>query len=1243
MMKYLGAILCICLVFTAGVFAQSNLLLNPSFDIDLNTDGYPDGWNTAGVPAGGAYMDTNGATCLTPPGCMLATNGTGAYPNQDLSAVLEPDTEYIVKGWLNTINASNPSDIFFRLVINGAPVRIGTATAATMPWTQFSSVYTTPSDLGTVNRFDLHFSISSGFARYDDMVLMLGTNTVEDPYFIPGSATYVGAADVQIACARTNVTIYYTTDGSEPTTNDTEYAGSVSLSTTTVVRAKAFREFFDPSGVVTAEFTFVGSIPEPEVSPMTGSYSEFVNVTMTTTIDNAEIYYTLNGAEPTTNDTLYAGTFQVSNIGTNYVRAIAAVQDPYIVSGVSTAVLEVTSDVAPPQISHASGSTPTSFRLLFNEGLDTASVTNPANYAVSGGVTVTNAYLMEDMLTVIVGVDSLTAGVEYTVTVSNVTDDAPTPNQIVTTDVTFTDYEPLAGMAMWLKANAGVTVTNGVVSSWLDYSGNGRDAVQATEANRPVYLSNAREGYPGMRFDGTNDMLTYILPVNGLTGVTVFVASSATRDKAVAGGDYRKYPVLGWEELPVFWGGFRIMPHQTTLAVRFGIGSPSEADVNNPRPSTIGTNWVLTTAWKSGYEEKLYSKGEPLMELTRADAGGLGSYLNNVSPTGHVASGGNWGEWGAYDVVEVLVYTNALTSNEIDQVEAYFNDKYGLLRPGSTAPVITPNNANLTNFVGKLQVVLSNTLAGATIRYTTDGSEPTDSSTEYTEPFLISDTVTVKARAFKDGFDASPVSQQSYNKVDNLIRNPSFTYYEVGDDTDPLAWGLGYQPAGVSHSRSTNVFLTPSASLMFQSTTNLFSYSDQTVYMMSGGVYQIKANIRTHMVTNGGSYARLRIVCLNPVTIFNTEQVNTGTNSDEWVEATLVLTNKLTSGEWRIDALSDFKQTTEEFAWIDDVEITWVGADLPATPYTFSAMDAAVEEDFDDYTGEQAPEHWKQDGSNPYLGVTSTNSFLGGWRAYTNGAGFCFGFKGTGSEPTSAHYAEFKNETGATITNLLVSYDALAVDTSFAQERLIYFFYSTESGTSGYGPFVFDLSFATSMGSQNLSYNLAVEIEDGDSVWIKYELEGGPSSHALGFDNISITPQGEAPAADTDGDGIPDSWEAQYFGGVTNCDASANADADPLTNWEEYIADTNPTNDTSYLDGTVTNMVGSTAGTMVILVGPPTSTERIYDAWKKTNLDAGTWVPLNLDVPGLGPAQPVQLIITNSDDDAYFRTGVKLP
>ena len=71
-----------------------------------------------------------------------------------------------------------------------------------------------------------------------------------------------------------------------------------------------------------------------------------------------------------------------------------------------------------------------------------------------------------------------------------------------------------------------------------------------------------------------------------------------------------------------------------------------------------------------------------------------------------------------------------------------------------TAPTISPSGGN---FGGSQVVTISHDDADA-IYYTTNGDEPTTSSTLYTAPFTIYETTTVKAIAVKNGVSSSPAT-----------------------------------------------------------------------------------------------------------------------------------------------------------------------------------------------------------------------------------------------------------------------------------------------------------------------------------------------------------------------------------------------------------------------------------------------------------------------------------------------------
>jgi hypothetical protein len=83
----------------------------------------------------------------------------------------------------------------------------------------------------------------------------------------------------------------------------------------------------------------------------------------------------------------------------------------------------------------------------------------------------------------------------------------------------------------------------------------------------------------------------------------------------------------------------------------------------------------------------------------------------------------------------------------------------------------------------------------------------------------------------------------------------------------------------------------------------------------------------------------------------------------------------------------------------------------------------------------------------------------------------------------------------------------------------------------------------------------------GRYVEVQVTLQAQPTGTDLPtVDRLTI-----APMADSDGDGLPDDWEQTYFGSTTAGVATADSDGDRMSNWQEYVAGTVPTNSASVL------------------------------------------------------------------------------
>lgn len=83
--------------------------------------------------------------------------------------------------------------------------------------------------------------------------------------------------------------------------------------------------------------------------------------------------------------------------------------------------------------------------------------------------------------------------------------------------------------------------------------------------------------------------------------------------------------------------------------------------------------------------------------------------------------------------------------------------------PDDVAAVEAPVISGTTPFEGSTQVSINCGTTGASIYYTTDGSDPTTSSTLYSAPFTISETTTVKAIAAL-GNDVSGIVEKVFTK-----------------------------------------------------------------------------------------------------------------------------------------------------------------------------------------------------------------------------------------------------------------------------------------------------------------------------------------------------------------------------------------------------------------------------------------------------------------------------------------------
>jgi hypothetical protein len=108
---------------------------------------------------------------------------------------------------------------------------------------------------------------------------------------------------------------------------------------------------------------------------------------------------------------------------------------------------------------------------------------------------------------------------------------------------------------------------------------------------------------------------------------------------------------------------------------------------------------------------------------------------------------------------------------------------------------------------------------------------------------------------------------------------------------------------------------------------------------------------------------------------------------------------------------------------------------------------------------------------------------------------------------------------------------------------------------------------------------------------------------------------------DTDGDGLPDDWEQQYFGSATGASPDADSDGDGASNSAEFMAGTNPLDPLDRLSAINSSYDGTT-----FTVTFRTVPLKRYQAEFTDDLVAGSWAPLG----GIRAADSDTLIISDT-------------
>ena len=166
------------------------------------------------------------------------------------------------------------------------------------------------------------------------------------PTFDPVEGEFSAAFALHLACATSGTTMYYTTDGTTPTTESTVYDSTNGIAipaATTTVKVIAVKDGM-VSDVASATYTY-NSIAKPLFTPADGSqlyYGETVAITCAT--DGTTIYYTTDGTEPTDESNEYSAPIAIT---ANTVTLKAFAKKGTESSSIATATFTLKAPAAP--------------------------------------------------------------------------------------------------------------------------------------------------------------------------------------------------------------------------------------------------------------------------------------------------------------------------------------------------------------------------------------------------------------------------------------------------------------------------------------------------------------------------------------------------------------------------------------------------------------------------------------------------------------------------------------------------------------------------------------------------------------------------------------------------------------------------------------------------------------------------------------------------------------------------------
>ena len=641
--------------------------------------------------------------------------------------------------------------------------------------------------------------------------------TVIAPTFTPAEGSYITAQTVSLACATEGATIYYTTDGTDPTLNSAVYSAPFTVSVTTTVKAMAAMEDMNNSTVASATYTIIEPMTIAAAKALANNEYALVEGVVTF-IDGRNVYV----QDATAGIDLY--------LNTNTVPENLAVGDMVLGYGkkaIYNGLIELTG---------INGGNANQFVVLSNGNELPLAVKTVAEILADN---TSGANLLQSTRVQVV---NATIGAINTANNTPITQDGSTINiykMPVVEGLEQGDYVTVIGVIgcynnPQLRVNsaedvefahpAGITVAPASLSGFNYVYEEGPSTaksfvITARSLSGTTYIV-APESYELSSFPGDAFHPQDQVTINTSTGAYSYTIK--VRLKAgLEIGTYDESIMIFEEELDTIYmalsGSVTGVPQPTADYVRVTdlsqIGNGAKV-IFAARYNENVNEYFAMTAQASGKPEGVLftsvagSNAETLpAEITDAEdtyywtvttdganytfTNANGDVLGYTSST-NFATGGdnvNWTitpatseatamvpDYTAFNVINANVTNRAFALNSNHNYGPYHtqnmtSENYNFFvdifaTAGGTPTCAAPTFDPVGGAYFEVQTVtISCGTADATIYYTLDGSDPTPNSLVYSEPIEVAESMTIKAYAVKEGFNDSNIAEAEYTII----------------------------------------------------------------------------------------------------------------------------------------------------------------------------------------------------------------------------------------------------------------------------------------------------------------------------------------------------------------------------------------------------------------------------------------------------------------------------------------------